>query len=131
MYSNGRTAGISHPSADGQEALIRQAYHNAGLLTRDTTYSSVTARALPSEIHLKFLRSAGSFLRNAKKGRVCLLVLYAPIVFLNHTQLIAFLGENESWSCRGRERNHWYHEDSSFSRERYDSCKCRYTELEP
>ncbi|ORY09577.1 thiolase-like protein [Clohesyomyces aquaticus] len=38
VNSNGRTAGISHPSADRQEALIRQAYKNAGLTTHDTTY---------------------------------------------------------------------------------------------
>jgi acyl transferase domain-containing protein len=35
---NGRTAGISHPSADGQEALIRRAYKAAKLTTRDTAY---------------------------------------------------------------------------------------------
>lgn len=38
LLRNGRTAGISHPSADGQEALIRKAYQHARLSTRDTTY---------------------------------------------------------------------------------------------
>lgn len=30
-YSNGRTQGITLPSADGQEAVIRKAYEKAGL----------------------------------------------------------------------------------------------------
>ena len=30
VFSNGRTGGISHPSPEAQEAVIRQAYHNAG-----------------------------------------------------------------------------------------------------
>ncbi|KAH7135959.1 hypothetical protein B0J11DRAFT_611808 [Dendryphion nanum] len=38
VNSNGKTAGISHPSSDGQEALIRQAYKNAGLPTHLTGY---------------------------------------------------------------------------------------------
>ncbi|KAF2740098.1 ketoacyl-synt-domain-containing protein [Polyplosphaeria fusca] len=38
LNSNGRTAGISHPSVDGQEALIRQAYNNAALPTSQTGY---------------------------------------------------------------------------------------------
>jgi acyl transferase domain-containing protein len=29
-YSNGRSDGISHPNAEGQEAVIKQAYRNAG-----------------------------------------------------------------------------------------------------
>ncbi|KAF2748444.1 ketoacyl-synt-domain-containing protein [Sporormia fimetaria CBS 119925] len=38
VNSNGKTAGISHPGADGQEALIRKAYKNAGLPTHLTGY---------------------------------------------------------------------------------------------
>jgi acyl transferase domain-containing protein len=38
VNSNGRTAGITHPSADGQEALIRQAYNNAQLTPDMTGY---------------------------------------------------------------------------------------------
>jgi acyl transferase domain-containing protein len=36
--SNGKTGGISHPSPDGQEAVIRQAYKAAGLDTSGTGY---------------------------------------------------------------------------------------------
>ncbi|KAI0198016.1 putative polyketide synthase [Astrocystis sublimbata] len=35
---NGKTAGISHPSPEGQEAVIRQAYRTAGLDFSDTGY---------------------------------------------------------------------------------------------
>ncbi len=35
--SNGRTGGISHPSPEGQEAVIRQAYENAGGLDPNLT----------------------------------------------------------------------------------------------
>ncbi|KAL9084936.1 MAG: hypothetical protein Q9159_004980 [Coniocarpon cinnabarinum] len=35
--ANGKTGGISHPSSDGQEAVIRQAYRNAGNLNPDVT----------------------------------------------------------------------------------------------
>ena len=35
--ANGRTGGISHPSPDGQENVIRQAYQNAGNLNPDLT----------------------------------------------------------------------------------------------
>ena len=35
--ANGKTGGISHPSPDGQEAVMRQAYKNAGNLTPDLT----------------------------------------------------------------------------------------------
>ncbi|KAI1389028.1 polyketide synthase [Hypoxylon trugodes] len=38
VNSNGRTAGITHPSKEGQEAVIRSAYDNAGLALRDTTF---------------------------------------------------------------------------------------------
>ncbi|KAF2180125.1 hypothetical protein K469DRAFT_640404, partial [Zopfia rhizophila CBS 207.26] len=38
VNSNGRTAGISHPSVEGQEALIRQVYKTAGLPTHLTGY---------------------------------------------------------------------------------------------
>ncbi|KAF2111546.1 hypothetical protein BDV96DRAFT_499365 [Lophiotrema nucula] len=38
VNTNGRTASISHPSQDGQESLIRQAYKNAGLSTSQTGY---------------------------------------------------------------------------------------------
>lgn len=36
--SNGKTAGITLPSADGQEAVIRKAYAKAGLGFSQTTY---------------------------------------------------------------------------------------------
>lgn len=38
LNANGRTAGITHPSVDGQEALIRHTYEKAGLETRYTGY---------------------------------------------------------------------------------------------
>ncbi|KAI2627609.1 polyketide synthase-like protein [Hypoxylon sp. NC1633] len=38
INSDGRTPGISHPSADAQEAVIRKAYANAGLDFADTDY---------------------------------------------------------------------------------------------
>ncbi|KAF2275719.1 polyketide synthase [Westerdykella ornata] len=38
VNSNGRTAGISHPSVEGQENLIRQVYRTAGLPTHLTGY---------------------------------------------------------------------------------------------
>ena len=37
MNSNGRTGGITRPSAKGQEAVIREAYQNAGDLTFSDT----------------------------------------------------------------------------------------------
>lgn len=37
-YSNGRTSGISLPSGDLQEAVIRQAYLDAGLDLTETDY---------------------------------------------------------------------------------------------
>ncbi|KAI0199499.1 polyketide synthase [Astrocystis sublimbata] len=38
INSNGRTAGITHPSGQGQEAVIRRAYDSAGLAPADTTF---------------------------------------------------------------------------------------------
>ncbi|KAI0843956.1 hypothetical protein F5Y00DRAFT_256398 [Daldinia vernicosa] len=38
VNANGRTGGITRPSAAGQEAVIRKAYENAGLPFSDTTY---------------------------------------------------------------------------------------------
>lgn len=38
INANGKTNGISHPSPDGQEAVIRQAYKNAGLDPNLTGY---------------------------------------------------------------------------------------------
>lgn len=35
--ANGKTSGISHPSAEGQEAVIQQAYKNAGHLNVNET----------------------------------------------------------------------------------------------
>lgn len=37
FFSNGRTGGISHPSPEGQEAVVRQAYKNAGGLDPNLT----------------------------------------------------------------------------------------------
>ncbi|KAB8208925.1 hypothetical protein BDV34DRAFT_189747 [Aspergillus parasiticus] len=41
VNSNGRTPGISQPSVDGQEAVIRKAYARAGLNPRETAYVEV------------------------------------------------------------------------------------------
>ncbi|GAB1190958.1 hypothetical protein APSETT444_000126 [Aspergillus pseudonomiae] len=41
VNSNGRTPGISQPSVDGQEAVIRKAYARAGLNPADTAYVEV------------------------------------------------------------------------------------------
>jgi acyl transferase domain-containing protein len=68
MYSNGRTAGISHPSADGQEALIRQAYHNAGLLTRDTTYFECHGTGTPVGDPLEVSAVSRIFSEERKEG---------------------------------------------------------------
>ncbi|KAL4872107.1 hypothetical protein BDV12DRAFT_183346 [Aspergillus spectabilis] len=38
IHANGRTGGITHPSQQGQEAVIQQAYHNANLPLDQTTY---------------------------------------------------------------------------------------------
>ncbi|CAI7630711.1 unnamed protein product [Penicillium discolor] len=38
INANGRTGGITHPSREGQEAVIRQAYQNAQLPLYDTAY---------------------------------------------------------------------------------------------
>lgn len=38
INSNGKTAGISHPSSEGQEALIRHAYQSTGLSPNQTGY---------------------------------------------------------------------------------------------
>jgi acyl transferase domain-containing protein len=38
LHSNGRTNGITLPSADGQEAVIRKAYAQAGLGYDETDY---------------------------------------------------------------------------------------------
>ena len=37
VNTNGKTSGISHPDLEGQEAVIRQAYRNAGGLDPDMT----------------------------------------------------------------------------------------------
>lgn len=38
VYSNGKTSGITLPSADGQEAVIRKAYAKAGIGFSETAY---------------------------------------------------------------------------------------------
>jgi acyl transferase domain-containing protein len=48
INSNGKTAGISHPSSEGQEALIRQAYENAGLPTNLTGYVECHGTGTPA-----------------------------------------------------------------------------------
>lgn len=48
MNSNGRTGGITRPSAAGQEAVIRKAYENAGHLSpEDTTYFEMHGTGTP------------------------------------------------------------------------------------
>ena len=42
VNSNGHTNGITLPSADGQEAVIRKAYAKAGLDVNDTQYVEVS-----------------------------------------------------------------------------------------
>ena len=39
--SNGRTFGITLPSIEGQEAVIRKAYAKAGIALRETDYVEV------------------------------------------------------------------------------------------
>ena len=41
MVSNGRTFGITLPSIEGQEAVIRRAYAKAGLQPHETDYVEV------------------------------------------------------------------------------------------
>ncbi|KAF2686244.1 hypothetical protein K458DRAFT_441826 [Lentithecium fluviatile CBS 122367] len=48
VNSNGRTGGITRPSAAGQEAVIRKAYENAGgLALSDTTYFEIHGTGTP------------------------------------------------------------------------------------
>ncbi|KAJ8131214.1 hypothetical protein O1611_g2411 [Lasiodiplodia mahajangana] len=48
VNANGRTGGITRPSADGQEAAIRRAYANAGLPFSDTTYVECHGTGTPA-----------------------------------------------------------------------------------
>ncbi|KAF1948501.1 ketoacyl-synt-domain-containing protein [Byssothecium circinans] len=48
INANGRTAGISHPSAEGQAALIRQAYRIAELPFKDTGYFECHGTGTPA-----------------------------------------------------------------------------------
>ncbi len=52
--SNGKTPGISHPSAEFQEAVIRKAYATAGLSLAETDYvechGTATATGDPVEV---------------------------------------------------------------------------------
>ncbi|KAF2445451.1 polyketide synthase [Karstenula rhodostoma CBS 690.94] len=47
INSNGRSAGLTHPSSQGQEAVIRQAYHNAQLDPKDTGYFEAHGTGTP------------------------------------------------------------------------------------
>ena len=42
LHSNGHTNGITHPSAAGQEAVMRKAYSKAGLALDETDYVEVS-----------------------------------------------------------------------------------------
>ncbi|KAI0406831.1 hypothetical protein F4802DRAFT_612982 [Xylaria palmicola] len=48
VNANGRTGGITRPCAAGQEAVIRQAYANAGLSFSDTTYFECHGTGTPA-----------------------------------------------------------------------------------
>ncbi|KAI0102813.1 hypothetical protein GGR51DRAFT_550282 [Nemania sp. FL0031] len=48
VNANGRTGGITRPSAAGQEAVIRKAYANAGLPFSDTTYVECHGTGTPA-----------------------------------------------------------------------------------
>jgi 3-oxoacyl-(acyl-carrier-protein) synthase len=48
VNANGRTAGISHPSVEGQESLIRKTYRNAGLPTNLTAYFECHGTGTPT-----------------------------------------------------------------------------------
>ena len=47
--SNGKTNGITLPSAEGQEAVIRKAYAKAGLPTNATDYVEVSYQDLHAD----------------------------------------------------------------------------------
>ncbi|OAG11453.1 polyketide synthase [Paraphaeosphaeria sporulosa] len=47
INSNGRSAGLTHPSSQGQEAVIRQAYQNAQLDPKDTGYFEAHGTGTP------------------------------------------------------------------------------------
>ena len=46
-YRNGKTGGITRPSSEGQEAVIRQAYERAGLDVLSTTYIECRGTGTP------------------------------------------------------------------------------------
>lgn len=48
VNANGRTGGITRPCADGQEAVIRKAYANAGLPFSDTVYFECHGTGTPA-----------------------------------------------------------------------------------
>ncbi|KAI1126739.1 hypothetical protein F5Y10DRAFT_293418 [Nemania abortiva] len=48
VNANGRTGGITRPSAAGQEAVIRKAYANAGVSFSDTTYVECHGTGTPT-----------------------------------------------------------------------------------
>lgn len=58
INANGRTGGITHPSREGQEAVIRQAYQNAQLPLYDTAYFECHGTGTPVSWSYPFSHSS-------------------------------------------------------------------------
>ncbi|KAI1211541.1 thiolase-like protein [Annulohypoxylon truncatum] len=68
VNANGRTAGISRPSAAGQEAIIRKAYDNARLPFSDTTYLECHGTGTPAGDLIELEAASKVFTSNENSG---------------------------------------------------------------
>lgn len=64
--SNGKTRGISAPSADAQEAVIRKAYQKAGIDPSDTSYMECHGTGTPAGDPIEVEAISRVFKRNAQ-----------------------------------------------------------------
>ena len=65
VNANGRTGGISHPGREGQEAVIRKAYMNAGLPLHNTQYFECHGTGTPVGDPIE-TSAIGNVFQNAK-----------------------------------------------------------------
>ena len=119
LHSNGRTQGITLPSADGQEAVIRKAYEKAGLVESigQTNYVECHGTGTPVGDPIEVEAVSRVFRGDKSRHQEPLLVgsvrIFIPSLSLSLSRLILFLGKNEFRPQRGRQRNLEYHQSNS------------------
>ena len=117
INSNGKTPGISLPSSDGQEAVIRKAYRKAGLNDFSLTeYVECHGTGTPVGDPIEVEGVARVFQRNVAQEGPLLIGSVSYIIPVCYRLANKYMtGQNKSWAQRGHKWSFQSHKSNTYA----------------